>query len=196
MTRKILTTGIMTCILYFIALGLFMITKTETALTVWELMTVLSAPVMLFVLLEISNILSVSSIYKKAMLAFMACTCSLTGISHIVNIAVTRALIRDGIDVPTYYRIGYWPSVEMAIDYLAWGFFTGLAFLCIGISFKNIDKKKRNIKIELLICGILCLIGFFGVIFINENIWYVAPAGYGIGTMLVCIQMLKLSDIK
>jgi len=196
MTRKILTTGIMTCILYFIALGLFMITKTETALTVWELMTVLSAPVMLFVLLEISNILSVSSIYKKAMLAFMACTCSLTGISHIVNITVTRALIRDGIDVPTYYRIGYWPSVEMAIDYLAWGFFTGLAFLCIGISFKNIDKKKRNIKIELLICGILCLIGFFGVIFINENIWYVAPAGYGIGTMLVCIQMLKLSDIK
>ena len=29
-------------------------------------------------------------------------------------------------DVPFYYQIGQWPSVEMAIDYLAWGFFMGI----------------------------------------------------------------------
>lgn len=55
-------------------------------------------------------------IYKKATLAFMSCTCSLTGVAHIVNITVTRALISDGIDVPKFFQIGYWPSVEMAID--------------------------------------------------------------------------------
>ena len=196
MTKKIFAIGIITCISYFISVGLFLITKTEIALTIWELMTVLSAPVVLFVLLELSNLVAITSIYKKAMLAFMSSTCSLTGVAHIVNITVTRTLISEGIDVPTYFQIGYWPSVEMAIDYLAWGFFTGLAFLCPGIAIKDKDKIKRSIKTTLLTCGILCLIGFFVTVFINENIWYVAPMGYGIGTMIVCIQMLKFSDIK
>ena len=196
MTKKIFAIGIITCILYFISVGLFLITKTEIALTIWELMTVISAPILLFVLLEISTLVAITSIYKKAMLAFMTCTCSLTGVAHIVNITVTRALISEGIDVPTYFQIGYWPSAEMAIDYLAWGFFMGLAFLCLGIAIKDKDKIKCSIKATLLTCGILCLIGFFGTIFINENIWYVAPMGYGIGTMIVCIQMLKFRAIR
>ncbi len=196
MRKKIFVMGIITCILYFISVGLFLITKTEIALTVWEFMTVLSAPIVFFVLLEISTVLAITSTYQKAMLAFMSSTCSLTGVAHIVNITVTRVLIREGLDVPTYFQIGYWPSVEMAIDYLAWGFFTGLAFLCLGIAIKDKDKLKCSIKAILLTCGILCFIGFFGTVFINENIWYVAPMGYGIGTMIICIQMLKFSTIK
>lgn len=68
----------------------------------------------------------------------------------------------------------------MAIDYLARDFFTGLAI-------ENKDKTERNIKTVLLISGILCLLGFFGTVFINENIWYAAPIRYGIGTMVISI---------
>lgn len=190
MIKIISIIGIATGILYFVSVGLFLITKTEIALTVWELMTILSAPVVLFVLLELSTLVSIISVYIKAMLAFMACTCTLTSAAHIVNIAVTRTLISEGVDVPTYFQIGFWPSVEMAVDYLAWGFFTGLAFLCVGIAIEN-KKTNRIIKATLLICGILCQIGFFSTVFINENIWYAAPVGYGFGTMIICIQMLK-----
>lgn len=190
MRKKIFVTGIITAVLYFLSMSLFLVTKTEMALTIWEVMTVFSAPIVLFVLLEISSLIASTSIYKKAMLAFASCTCALTGTAHIVNITVTRVLLREGIDVPTYFQIGYWPSVEMAIDYLAWGFFTGLAFLCLAIAIKDQDKRKRGIRVTVLTSGILCLIGFFGAIFINENIWYVAPMGYGIGAMIVCVQML------
>lgn len=190
MTNKISVTGIITCVLYFLSVGSFLVTKSETALTVWELMTVFSAPAVLFVLLKLSDILSTTSICKKAMLVFMACTCALTGAAHIVNITVTRRLINEGVNVPDYFRIGSWPSVEMAVDYLAWGFFTGLAFLCVGMSGGNV-KHKRVMRSTALLCGILCLIGFFGAVFINENIWYIAPIGYGIGTMVICIQMLR-----
>lgn len=79
----------------------------------------------------------------------------------------------------------------MAIDYLAWGFFAGLAFICVGLSGKSNDNSKKNMKLNALLCGILCLIGFFGTVFINENIWYIAPIGYGIGTMIICIQLFK-----
>lgn len=156
-------------------------------------MTVFSAPVVLFVLLELGNSLSIPSVCQKAMLVFMSCTCALTGAAHIVNITVTRKLLNEGVNVPAYFRIGFWPSVEMAIDYLAWGFFTGLAFLCVGLSGISNDKSKRIIKLNALLCGIFCLIGFWGAVFINENIWYIAPIGYGIGTMVICIQMNSIS---
>jgi uncharacterized membrane protein YdcZ (DUF606 family) len=82
----------------------------------------------------------------------------------------------------------------MAIDYSAWGFFTGLAFLCIGLATKNKNKLFQQIKATSLICGSLCLIGFSGTIFINENIWYIAPLGYGFGTIILCLQMLRLEN--
>lgn len=193
LTRKISVIGIITCVLYFLSVCLFLITKSEAALTAWELMTVFSAPVVLFVLLELGNSLSIPSIYQKAMLVFMSCTCALTGAAHIVNITVTRKLLNEGVNVPVYFRIGFWPSVEMAIDYLAWGFFTGLVFLCVGLSGISNDKSERIMKSNALICGILCLMGFWGAVFINENIWYIAPIGYGIGTMVICIQMLRFN---
>ena len=195
MENKIPMIGITTCILYFITVGLFLITKTEFSLTMWELFTLIGAPVILFVLLELSNLLEISTICKNAMLAFMSCACSLTGLAHIVNITVTRRLIGEGMNVPNFLRIGYWPSVEMAVDYLAWGFFVGLAFCCVGFSIHSKDKQKSLIKRSIIVCGILCLIGFLGSIFINENIWYAAPMGYGFGTIVICLQMMKMKKI-
>lgn len=96
--------------------------------------------------------------------------------------------------MPNYFRIGYWPSVEMAVDYLAWGFFIGLAFLCIGISIK--DKTNKFIINSTIISGILCLIGFCGALFINENIWYIAPIGYGVIPIGICIKMMKFEKKK
>ena len=142
MTKKISIIGIAACILYFLSVGLFLITKTEIALTAWELMTIISAQIVLFVLLELSSLVSITSVYKNAMLVFMACTCALTSVAHIVNITVTRTLISEGVDVPTYFQIGFWPSVEMAIDYLAWGFFTGLAFCASALQLRV--KIKQN----------------------------------------------------
>ena len=196
MTKKISATGIVACILYFLSVGIFLVTKTEAALAIWELMTVIGAPVVMLVLLELCEIVSAMSIYKKATLAFMSCTCALTSVAHIVNITVTRPLISAGVNVPTYLQIGYWPSVEMAIDYLAWGFFNGLAFLCVGVAIKSKDTLLRMIKTTSLLCGALCCVGFFGAMFINENLWYTAPMGYGFGTIMICMQMLKFKSTK
>lgn len=192
MSKKIPMMGIVTCILYFMAVGLFLITKTEMSLTIWELFTILGAPVILFVLLELCDLLNIQSMYKHAMLVFMACACTLTAVAHTINITVTRRLIEEGMNVPDYFKIGFWPSIEMATDYLAWGFFVGLAFTCIGLAIHKIDKQKAFMKKLILICGSCCLIGFFGTIFINENIWYIAPMGYGFGTILICIQMMRM----
>ncbi len=49
MTNKVSVIGIITSVLYFLSVSLFLISKSEAALTAWELMTVFSAPVVLFI---------------------------------------------------------------------------------------------------------------------------------------------------
>ena len=195
MSKKIFIIGIIDCVLYFISVTAFLVSKTGIALTIWELMTVFSGPIVLLVLLGTASVLAIPDIYRKVVASFMTCTCTLTAAAHIVNITVTRKLICDGINVPTYLQIGFWPSAEMAIDYLAWGFFTGLAFFFIWLPIWN-GKHNRKIKITILIDAILCLVGFFGALFINENIWYAAPMGYGIGLIVLCVEMIYYKEEK
>lgn len=190
MNKRILSIGIVTVIVYFLSVGAFLISKADIALTIWELMTVISGPVVLLVLIGISGRIKTSDTYRRAMCAFMTCVCVLTGAAHIVNITVTRRLMREGVEVPLYFQIGQWPSVEMAVDYLAWGFFMGLAFICMSLSVPSEDKADRRIRTVSLINGILCLAGFTGAILINENMWYIAPAGYGFGFLILCIMCL------
>ena len=156
-----------TCVLYFLSMGLFLVAKTEISLTIWEMMTVISGPIVLILLIALAEAVATPPNYQKAMIAFMSCACALTGAAHIINISVTRALIREGIDVPSYFQIGCWPSVEMAADYLAWGFFTGLAFLCVSLPLRSTDRAKQRIKLISLLCSALCITGFIGGIFFN-----------------------------
>ena len=196
MQKKVPTIGILTCMLYFVSVGVFLITKNDIALTFWELMTVISGPLVLLVIIGLADFLPSTTIGKWLMMVFMGSACALTGAAHIVNITVTRRLISDGIDVPTYFQIGQWPSVEMAVDYIAWGFFMGLAFLSISFPLADDNNAKHRIKMTSLICGILCLTGFCGALFINANLWYLAPMGYGPGLIVLCIQMMRFNSEK
>ena len=193
MTKKASLAGIITCLLYFLSMVLFLAAKTDLSLTIWEMMTVISGPVVLIVLIALAETVATPRHYQKAMIALMSCACALTGAAHIINISVTRALIREGIHVPTYFQIGCWPSVEMAADYLAWGFFTGLAFLCVSLPFSSAEGAKQRIKLISLLCSALCITGFIGGTFIHENLWYFAPMGYGIGLLILCVLMFRSS---
>lgn len=188
--RKISIASIIALIIYFVSLMLFLITKNDLSLTFWELMTVIGGIVYLVLFVKLSEKISSDNFYKRLISIFMACGVTLTSVAHIVNITVTRRLISNGINVPDYFRIGCWPSVEMVVDYLGWGLFVGLSFLCIAISINN--KEYKSIKISSLLAGILCLIGFVGALFINENLWYLAPMGYGIIPIYMCIKTMKI----
>lgn len=79
----------------------------------------------------------------------------------------------------------------MTLDYTAWGFFMGAAFLVMFLGI-----KEKALRIISLVCGILCFIGFAGSFF-NENLWYPAILGYGLGFLIMCILVLnKLREKK
>lgn len=130
---------------------------------------------------------------KKISIICMASCMVLTSVVHTVQLTITQPFVASGNSLSTYFQVGFWPSVPMAIDYLAWGFFMGTTFLCSAYA---VDKVLKLLKTTLLICGLLCYMGLLGVIFINENCWYLAPMGYGIGIVIVCIELLQLNKRK
>ena len=73
--------------------------------------------------------------------------------------------------------------------------FLGLAFLFSSLGIAN-KQELKPLKITLLICSCLCIIGFFGWLIINENLWYIASIGYGIGAVIICIELLLYEKIK
>ena len=194
MTRKnIAFSGIIICSMYFVITSLLIVTSSKLWLTALELITMLSGifMIMLIAVIPGSNLEKMKRNKMLAIIFSSACMI-LTNAVHMVNLTVTEQLIKKGISVPAYFQIGKWPSVEMAIDFLAWGLFMGLAFLFSAFGI-NSELKFKKLKNTLIACGSLCIIGFIGAILINENLWYIAPLGYGIGTVILCFQLLIIN---
>lgn len=196
MNRKgIAYAGIVLCLIFFLVTFMLSITGLKSWLIAFEIVTMVSGIFMLVLILVLpSSKTELTKICRIIAVAFATSCMILTNVTHFVNLAVTNKLLRSGVNVPNHFQIGKWPSIEMAIDYLAWGMFMGLAFLA---SFMYIPKEKnyKNLKYTLLICGILCVLGFLGVM-INENLWYLAPLGYGVGLVVICMELLMIQKKK
>lgn len=179
-------------VLYLLVVMGYFIFQTSTSLTCWETTTIISAPIILLVLLSILDTANNDKeVFKTSAIVFMGCTTALTATAHFVNITVTRVLEANGIGIPYYFKIGQWPSVEMAIDYLAWGFFMGLALIFTAVAMTS-DADMKKIKYTTYICGGLCLLGMLGPLLGNEILWFIAVAGYAVGIPVICIQMILL----
>ncbi len=188
MIKRIPYYGLTAVMCYVVStLGLILLAN-RTFLVLMELSTILSTPVMLLLFIVIPDSKeNYGQIKKNLSIVFMACCMVLTSITHFTNIALILPLQDIGMEIPTYLQVGQWPSALMAIDYLGWGFFLGLAFIMSSLSVK---KEYRLLKNTLLVNGILCLLGLTGTVVINAACWYIAPCGYGIGTAVVCVELI------
>ena len=183
--KKFACVGIICDVLYFISVTLFIILKTDTALTIWETMTIAGAFVMMTVLTVFAEAYHINALFRRFMLISLSGTLFLTSVAHTTSIGVIRKLISQGVSIPDYFRIGHYPSIEMTVDYTAWGLFMGCAFLFLFLGIR--DKALRIISVS---CCCLCFIGFIGSFFL-ESLWYPAPLGYGLGFLVMCIFVLK-----
>jgi hypothetical protein len=194
MNKKIIAyTGIVICTVFFLITFILALTGSKGWLTAFEIITLISGVFMLLLILVLpSSTNELGKTYRTASIAFVTGTMILTNVAHFINLTVTEQLLRLGIDIPDYLQIGKSYSMEMALDYLAWGMFMGLAFLA---AFLYIPKEKayKNLRYTLLACGSLCILGFLGSV-LNENLWYLAPLGYGVGTIVICIELLMLKN--
>lgn len=186
--KKLALAGIIADGLYFISVILYLIVKTDWALTVWESMTVAGAFVMTAVLTAAAEAYQIKPMFRRFMLISLSGTLILTSAAHFTSIGVIRKLVSQGVSVPDYFRIGFFPSIEMIVDYTAWGLFMGCAFLALFFGIQDMPIKGISVT-----CSSLCMVGFAGSFF-SESLWYPAPLGYGFGFLILCIAILRKKE--
>ena len=177
---------IILCLLYAVVVALYISTKSEVCLAIWEIYTIISAVYFLIYFRKLSKSLGFNEKEVKIVTIMFIGLVVSTSIAHISSVCVTRPLLRSGYNVPDYYLIGKYPSIEMFIDYIGWGLFTGLGFIFISKYIRN-NKLLKNI---FLVLGIMILIGFVGGFTPIQELWYIASFGYGVGPIIISIILL------
>jgi len=168
--------GIALAVLYFMVVAGYFMTKIDFLYRLWEAVTIMSAPIILMILISILEYAEQGKeSWKIAAIAFMICTTVVTAIAHYPNIIAYREITAD-----------FQPN-----DSLAWGFFMGFSFIFTSISLSPKASSLRHVKSASMICGCLCLVGLLGPILNIIPLWFIAVAGYGFGTPVICIFMLS-----
>ena len=178
-------TGLLVGFAYFITVIVQIIFNNNFTLYLVSVITMLSGIYMTLLIVAFPLEKEYKQFYRTMAIACVSAGMILTNAVHFVNIAAIMPLIASGITIPEYFQIGKYPSVLMAIDYLGWGLFMGLAFVFSSYCINTVMKLRKF----LLLCGCFCLVGLIGYVF-NENLWYIAPLGYGVGAVVICVKLL------
>ncbi len=101
-------------------------------------------------------------LFSRASLALIIIFAALTSINRYVGLTVVRQSIAAGNLNGLQWFLPYnWPSVMLALEFLAWGLFLGLACLCLAPAFTN-GKLEYSIFWTLIITGIFSLLAIVG----------------------------------
>lgn len=144
---------------------------TGPILSLMELLTLLSAPVLVTVWVAINATTpSERKIWSTTALCFAVLGAGITSSVHFVGLTALRQTGDQGIS---------WPSPLYAVELLAWDVFVGLAL--IATSFAYLGKGlKRLIRRGSFVVGIFCLAGVLGPITGNMQLQFLSVIGYGI----------------
>jgi hypothetical protein len=101
-------------------------------------------------------------LFSHASLVLIVIFATLTSINRYVGLTVVRQSLASGDTNGLQWFMPYgWPSVMLALEFLAWGFFFGLACLCLAPVFTT-GKLEHTIFWVLIVTGILSLLATLG----------------------------------
>jgi hypothetical protein len=184
--------GILLSFIYSFVVIIFVATNSVNWLMAFDIVTMVSGIYYVFLI----NVLPFSKDGNNRIPAiiFVVTLMVMTNIAHTINLTSIQN-IKNGINIPDYLQIGKTLSFLTSIEYLGWGIFLGFAFLFSSLEIPN-KRDLKYLKITLFICSCLCIIGFLGWLMINKNLWYIASIGYGIGAVIICIELLLFEKKK
>lgn len=155
----------------------------DPILAIMEVLTLMSAPLMVVVMAAIHGYASVNrKMYGLIALAFTTLFAGTTSVVHFVELTALRQLGSGGI---------VWPSAVYALELLAWDVFLGLALLFAAQVFDG-DGLERSVRRGLLVTGLLCVAGIIGPAVGNMRLQLVGVFGYAGVLPVVCFMLTRL----
>ncbi len=157
----------------------------EPFLTLLRLSILLSAPALVALMSAVhTGAPPGEKVYSLTALAFTIVFAALTSGVHFVQLTA----VRQGLSLPPSTD---WPSVSLALDFLAWDGFLGLALLSAAPVFRG-DKLRAAIRAGMALSGALCVAGAVGISLGYPRLHLLAVAGFGAGLPVVCVLLARL----
>jgi len=173
-------------ILYFIAvaIGIYSVGFTnpiiDPILGIMEVLTLVTAPLLVILMSAIHRTAPQSRKTQSLIaLAFAILVAGLTSAVHFIGLTVLRQTGMEGIE---------WPSINYAVELLAWDVFLGLSLLFAAPVFQG-ERLERKIRTGLIVVGALCLIGVLGPITGDMRLQLISVLGYGVFLPIVWLMI-------
>jgi hypothetical protein len=161
----------------------------EPYLTIAEVMTIVSAPLLILFMAAIHECAPKSAkVYSLTALGWMVLLAGSTIMVHSVNLTLWRQ-ISDQQKMDYVRFLGWeWPSMLYAIELVAWHLFFGLSMFFAGFVFTGAGKEKI-VKRGLIITGMLCVLGLIGPLTGILTWRMIGIFGYGILFPVLCVYI-------
>lgn len=148
--------------------------------TIMEILSILISLLMAISLVAVHYYASpVDRFFSLIALIFMFIAAGITSSVHFIILSVSQYLAPEQLQNVLFFFSFQWPSVVYALDILAWDLFFGLSMLFVAPVFKK-ERFGKNLKVLLIFCGILSLIGLIGVPLQNMQIRNIGIIGYAV----------------
>lgn len=169
-----------------VAIGMYTAALTnpivDPILAIMELLTLVAATLLVILMSTIHCKASPErKVYSSIALAFMVLAAGLTATVHFIGLTALRQTGMEGI---------VWPSAIYAVELLAWDVFLGLSLVFAAPVFQG-DGLNRNIRIALIITGVLCITGTLGPATGDMRLQFISVLGYGIFLPVVWLMIAR-----
>jgi hypothetical protein len=196
--------GIVLVILGLVYLGLILVMMlsgsgfppAEPLQSIFNALILITAPWMVFFWVILHQSAPVGrKIFSQASLALIVIFAALTSINRYVGLTVVKQSIASGNTNGLQWFLPYsWPSIMLALEFLAWGFFFGLACLSLAPVFIHRGLEKA-IFWTLIVTGILSLLAPLGQLVGTDPMSFTlftaaGEMGWGPGLLLVAVLLV------
>ena len=191
----IAVTYVLTGVVWMVSGGLSAPAPLEPAqpfLSILEFLIILTAPPLVILVAGLHRCAAEEQKTRTlAPLGFMIAFATLTTAVHFAQLAVMRQAPAERLGDLKVLQLYPWPSVSLALDFLAWDAFLGLALLLAATSFQGGDKTAATVRKSMLLTGGLCLTGFLGPILGVLQLQFIAITGYAFSLPVTCVLIAK-----
>jgi hypothetical protein len=164
----------------------------EPFLTIAEIMTIASTPLLIFLVAVIHEATpKKTKVFGLTAFAWMILLAGTTTIVHFVNLTLWRQIsVQQQSD---FIRLlGWeWPSMLFAAELASWHLFFGLSVFFASFAFQKHGREKA-VRVLLMITGILCIAGMIGPLLGDLRLRTIGIAGYAIVFPIACIFIARV----
>jgi hypothetical protein len=171
--------------------GSALLAQVDPWLAILEILIIFSAIALVVMMAAVYAYASpTAKLQARVAFAFTLAFALLTCATHFANLTVGRQLAGEEPELAHQLSFG-WPTVNLALDLLAWDLLLGIALLFAAPVFRS-GRRSDAVRRTAYAAGALCLVGLIGPLSGRMEFQLAAIAGYAFVMPVLCVMIARL----